>query len=219
MAGFKGRSPLSFDKLRSIARFRPSPAQRLGASRQYGRIAMQTLPELLRSQARHFRHKTFLICEDRTWTYGEYFSQVEKPAQVLVDHGGSPAHHRPQEGCDHFRRFQHLSDRGGGCLVQAGRHLSVRADRRSGRGQGRVGRRLCRPCGRQVADRRGTYCRANLAASKAPRRVVFKDALPLGPTGKILKKELRAMIARSRPGHEASRVAKRRRRRDEVKRH
>lgn len=50
---------------------------------------MQTLSELLRSHARHFRHKTFLVCEDKSWTYGEYFSQVEKLAQVLVDHGVS----------------------------------------------------------------------------------------------------------------------------------
>ena len=39
------------------------------------------------------------------------------------------------------------------------------------------------------------HCRKHLAAYKAPRRVVFMDALPLGPTGKILKKELRNMIA------------------------
>ena len=38
------------------------------------------------------------------------------------------------------------------------------------------------------------WCRENLAAYKAPRYVVFKDALPLGPTGKILKKELRTMV-------------------------
>jgi acyl-CoA synthetase (AMP-forming)/AMP-acid ligase II len=50
---------------------------------------MQTLSELLRSHARHFRHKTFLVCGDKTWTYGEYFAQVEKLAQVLVDHGVS----------------------------------------------------------------------------------------------------------------------------------
>jgi long-chain acyl-CoA synthetase len=48
---------------------------------------MQTLSELLRSHARHFKTKTFLICEDRSWTYGEYVSQVEKLAQVLVDNG------------------------------------------------------------------------------------------------------------------------------------
>ena len=50
---------------------------------------MQTLSELLRSHARHFRHKTYLVCEDKSWTYGEYFSQVEKLAKVLVEHGVS----------------------------------------------------------------------------------------------------------------------------------
>lgn len=48
---------------------------------------MQTLAELLRSQARHFRHKPFLVCEDRTWTYGAYLTEVEKLAQVLIDYG------------------------------------------------------------------------------------------------------------------------------------
>ena len=50
---------------------------------------MQTLSELLRSHARHFKHKTYLVCEDKSWTYGEYFSQVEKLAKVLVEHGVS----------------------------------------------------------------------------------------------------------------------------------
>ena len=35
------------------------------------------------------------------------------------------------------------------------------------------------------------YCRQNLAAYKYPRIVEFVDALPKGPTGKILKRELR----------------------------
>jgi long-chain acyl-CoA synthetase len=48
---------------------------------------MQTLPELLRSHARHFKDKVFLVFEDKTWTYGAYFNQVEKLAQVLADHG------------------------------------------------------------------------------------------------------------------------------------
>ena len=48
---------------------------------------MQTLAELLRSHARHFRNKKFLICEERTWTYGEYVDQVERLARVLMDHG------------------------------------------------------------------------------------------------------------------------------------
>ena len=48
---------------------------------------MQTLSELLRSHARHFKDKTFLICEDRSWTYGAYVGEVERLARVLVDHG------------------------------------------------------------------------------------------------------------------------------------
>lgn len=51
-----------------------------------------------------------------------------------------------------------------------------------------------------TADELIAYCRANLAAYKAPRRIVFKDALPLGPTDKILKKELRDMIAKELSG-------------------
>ena len=35
------------------------------------------------------------------------------------------------------------------------------------------------------------YCRERLAAYKYPRVVAFVDALPKGPTGKILKRELR----------------------------
>ncbi|GII30428.1 long-chain-fatty-acid--CoA ligase [Planotetraspora mira] len=36
------------------------------------------------------------------------------------------------------------------------------------------------------------FCREHLAAYKYPREIRFLDALPVGPTGKILKKELRA---------------------------
>jgi long-chain acyl-CoA synthetase len=35
------------------------------------------------------------------------------------------------------------------------------------------------------------YCKERLAAYKYPREVRIVDALPMGPTGKILKKELR----------------------------
>ncbi len=48
---------------------------------------MQTLSELLKSQARHFANKTFLVCEDRSWTYAEYYDQAARLAQVLLDHG------------------------------------------------------------------------------------------------------------------------------------
>jgi long-chain acyl-CoA synthetase len=35
------------------------------------------------------------------------------------------------------------------------------------------------------------YCKQNLAAYKYPRHVEIIDTLPKGPTGKILKRELR----------------------------
>ena len=35
------------------------------------------------------------------------------------------------------------------------------------------------------------YCKERLAGYKYPRLVEFRDALPKGPTGKILKRELR----------------------------
>jgi acyl-CoA synthetase (AMP-forming)/AMP-acid ligase II len=66
----------------------PGAALRRQSNRQRS-ISLQTLSELLRSHARHFKHKTYLVCEDKSWTYGEYFSQVEKLAQVLVEHGVS----------------------------------------------------------------------------------------------------------------------------------
>ena len=34
------------------------------------------------------------------------------------------------------------------------------------------------------------YCKEHLAAYKYPRTIEFRDALPKGPTGKILKREL-----------------------------
>jgi long-chain acyl-CoA synthetase len=55
-------------------------------------------------------------------------------------------------------------------------------------------------CRSPAADELIAHCRAHLAAYKAPRRVVFKDALHLGPTGKILKKELRSMFAKEQSG-------------------
>ena len=36
------------------------------------------------------------------------------------------------------------------------------------------------------------HCRRELAAYKVPRQVVFLDALPKSPVGKILRKDLRA---------------------------
>ncbi len=39
------------------------------------------------------------------------------------------------------------------------------------------------------------HCNANMAGFKAPKRVVFTDALPKNPSGKLLKRELRLRYA------------------------
>ena len=38
------------------------------------------------------------------------------------------------------------------------------------------------------------YCKERVAAYKYPRSVQFVDQLPMGPTGKILKRELKAQL-------------------------
>jgi long-chain acyl-CoA synthetase len=39
------------------------------------------------------------------------------------------------------------------------------------------------------------WCREQFAAYKYPRTIEFRDALPIGPTGKILKRELKSPIS------------------------
>ncbi len=39
------------------------------------------------------------------------------------------------------------------------------------------------------------FCKEQLAGFKVPRRIVYADSLPRNPTGKILKRELRASVA------------------------
>ena len=39
------------------------------------------------------------------------------------------------------------------------------------------------------------HCNAHMAHFKAPKRVVFTDALPKNPSGKLLKRELRTRFA------------------------
>jgi fatty-acyl-CoA synthase len=38
------------------------------------------------------------------------------------------------------------------------------------------------------------FCRSRMAAFKAPKRVVFVESLPKNPSGKLLKRELRARL-------------------------
>jgi long-chain acyl-CoA synthetase len=38
------------------------------------------------------------------------------------------------------------------------------------------------------------FCRARIAGYKVPRRIIISDDLPRGPTGKILKRELKALL-------------------------
>ncbi|MBW2205069.1 MAG: AMP-binding protein [Deltaproteobacteria bacterium] len=40
------------------------------------------------------------------------------------------------------------------------------------------------------------YCKEHLASFKKPRKVIFTDALPRNPSGKVLKRDLRAVYAR-----------------------
>ncbi len=49
------------------------------------------------------------------------------------------------------------------------------------------------------ADELIAYCREHLAVYKAPRRVIFMEAFPLGPSGKILKRELREQLKAGGP--------------------
>jgi long-chain acyl-CoA synthetase len=45
--------------------------------------------------------------------------------------------------------------------------------------------------GHEVTDTElSAWAKDHLAAYKYPRRVIFVDALPLGPSGKVLKREL-----------------------------
>jgi fatty-acyl-CoA synthase len=45
------------------------------------------------------------------------------------------------------------------------------------------------------ADDVMAYCRTHMASFKSPKRVVFADALPKNPSGKLLKRELRKSYA------------------------
>jgi len=52
--------------------------------------------------------------------------------------------------------------------------------------------------GAALADEITAYCRSHIAAYKVPRQVFFIEQMPQGPSGKILKRELRVQIADKR---------------------
>lgn len=57
---------------------------------------------------------------------------------------------------------------------------------------------VARPNATPDVDEMRAWCKDQMAAYKYPRMIEIIDALPLGPTGKILKKELRVMDEASR---------------------
>src|SRR3546814_14893502 len=63
-----------------------------------------------------------------------------------------------------------------------------------------------RPGTTATADELVEHCRGQLAKFKVPKEIVFVDALPRNPSGKILKRKLRA--AQADPRSEERRVGK-----------
>ena len=111
----------------------------------------------------------------------------DRPGGLRPDQG-------PFEGHHHLRRREHLVGRDRGRDRRPSGGPRVRGDRgpgrQAGRGPGRAGRAQA---GRQRHRRRSSRRSAaeHLAGFKVPREIHFRDALPKGGTGKILKAELR----------------------------
>ncbi len=103
-------------------------------------------------------------------------------------------HRRPHQGPGHPRRVQRVPARDRGSPVRPPRHPRGRRHRQAGRPARRGGRRRRRAAGRASTSTQQeiiAYCRERLAAYKYPREVRFRAELPKGPSGKILKTELR----------------------------
>jgi acyl-CoA synthetase (AMP-forming)/AMP-acid ligase II len=53
---------------------------------------------------------------------------------------------------------------------------------------------VLRPNTTATADELVEHCRLQLARYKVPKEILFLDALPRNPSGKVLKRELRAGV-------------------------
>jgi acyl-CoA synthetase (AMP-forming)/AMP-acid ligase II len=98
------------------------------------------------------------------------------------DHGNPqlPLSHGPQEGHDHLRRREYRVFRSRTCHQRWGEKpvaIVVLAD----------GAALDLS---EVAD----HCRGRLAAFKVPKQLIIRDSLPRNPSGKVLKRVLRAEL-------------------------
>ena len=103
-------------------------------------------------------------------------------------------HRRPQEGARHPRRLQRLPARDrGGPLRAPGRRARPpsSASRTTTLGE-EVGAAVALKAGASDApDELRDFVKARVAAYKYPRLVWIVDELPKGPTGKILKREIK----------------------------
>ena len=100
----------------------------------------------------------------------------------------------PAQGHDHQRRREHLLARGRAGARRAPRGHGGRDHRRARRpvGRGRQGGRRAEAGTAATEEELIAYCREHLAHYKCPKTVDIVAALPRNPTGKILKRELRA---------------------------
>ena len=94
------------------------------------------------------------------------------------------------------RRRAGQSDRSGEVEAAAGPHAgalesAVVAAADNTRGECPVAIVVLKPDALVTAKELRAFCRERVAAHKVPRKILFRDALPKGGTGKILKAELR----------------------------
>nr|WP_308061814.1 hypothetical protein [Streptomyces sp. LBUM 1481] len=106
--------------------------------------------------------------------------------------GRLPVHRRPQEGPHHPRRLQRLPREIEEVLHE---HPAVALAAVVGLPDEHLGEEVAaavvlRPGADATVEELQEFVRERVAAYKYPRRVWLADALPMGPSGKILKREI-----------------------------